>query len=87
MAPLLVKYEDVALAFLETVPKKHRKQIIAKIDALALNPRTLGTKQLHGIRFGQDARRERSGDYRILYTINKNVLFVTDIGNRKDVYR
>lgn len=84
-------YADNALDFLETLTPKLRKQIVNKINALYMNPNTVGTLQLRGVETdgGEPIRRERSGDYRILYVVRDNPaqLVVLDIDHRKDVYR
>lgn len=70
---------------LEAVPGKDRSRIIAKIRALADDPRPQGVEKLSG----DDKYRLRQGDYRILYEIQDRQLVVTvvRIGNRRDVYR
>jgi mRNA interferase RelE/StbE len=68
------------------LPKKIGAQILSKIDLLAINPRPSGCKKLIG---SLNSYRIRIGDYRVLYTIEDNILLVdiVTIGNRKDVYR
>jgi mRNA interferase RelE/StbE len=70
---------------LERVPTKDRQRIVAKIRALADNPRPVGAEKLSG----EDKYRVRQGDYRILYEIVDLDLIVTvvRIGNRREVYR
>jgi mRNA interferase RelE/StbE len=70
---------------LERVPTKDRHRIVAKISALADNPRPVGAEKLSG----EDKYRLRQGDYRILYEIVDATLIVTvvRIGNRREVYR
>lgn len=84
-------YTDDALDFLDTLTPKLRKQVVKKIKALHENPHTLGTLQLHGVEteIGEPIRRERSGDYRILYVVRDQPaqLVILDIDHRKDVYR
>ena len=70
---------------LERVPTKDRQRMVAKIGALAGNPRPVGAEKLSG----EDKYRVRQGDYRILYEIVDSDLIVTvvRIGNRREVYR
>ena len=70
---------------LERVPTKDRRRIVAKIRALAEDPRQVGAEKLSG----EDKYRMRQGDYRILYEIVDADLIVTvvRIGNRREVYR
>ena len=64
--------------------KKDRQRIIARIAALAEEPRPPGCQKLSG----QEAYRVRQGVYRIVYTISDDVLTVTvvKVGHRRDVY-
>jgi mRNA interferase RelE/StbE len=75
-----------ALKVLQDLPKKDREKVRDRIDRLAENPRPLGVKRLQG---GERYYRIRSGDYRILYTIEevKLLVLVVKVGNRRDVYR
>jgi mRNA interferase RelE/StbE len=70
---------------LERVPAKVRQRIVARIGALAENPRPVGAEKLSG----DDKYRIRQGDYRILYEIVDAELVVTvvRVGNRREVYR
>ncbi|MBI3830709.1 MAG: type II toxin-antitoxin system RelE/ParE family toxin [Planctomycetes bacterium] len=80
-----VQILPAALHALERIPEPYLAQIRHKIDALAHNPRPQGAKRLKGSEF----MRERSGDYRIIYSIDQRVLtvLVIKIGKRGDVYR
>lgn len=80
-----VQILPAALRALEKIPEPYQTQIRNKIDALAINPRPQGSKHLKGSEF----LRERSGDYRIIYSIDHRVLtvLVIKIGKRGDVYR
>ena len=67
------------------MPTKDRQRIVARIGALAENPRPVGSEKLSG----DEKYRLRQGDYRILYEIVDAELIVTvvRIGNRREVYR
>ena len=83
-------YSKVALGFLATCPKKVRRQIRKKIDALAQQPHPNGCKKLHGVLDGgEPVYRLRSGDYRVLYSVRARPkqIIILDIDNRKDVYK
>jgi len=71
---------------LKALPKPIQTQIGRRIDKLVENPRPHGVEKITG---GNDLYRVRSGDYRILYTINdqKLLVLVIKIGDRKEVYR
>jgi mRNA interferase RelE/StbE len=69
---------------IEALPPKDRRRVVARIQALAQNPRPPGCEKLTGA----DKYRLRQGDYRILYEIVDRDLIVTvvKVGNRRDVY-
>lgn len=77
---------DAAQRFIATVPKKHGGQIALKIQFLASNPTTPRSKLLEGL---APLRRFRSGDYRIVYFVDRNYLRVVLVDKRNDdaVYR
>ena len=81
-----VDIDESVLRYLSRLPQKTQRQIAKKIDSLAVNPRPQDTKLLRG---QKDLYRIRSGDYRILYTIHEDevYVYVIGIGHRKDVYR
>lgn len=86
-----VKYEveisESAEKFLEKIPKRDRLRIIEKIDALEGDPIPAGSIKLHGHR--EALYRIRSGDYRVVYSIKKDILvvLVVEIGHRREIYR
>lgn len=63
-----------------------RRRVQAAIELLADNPRPPGAKKLAG---GAGEWRVRTGDYRIIYEIQDNVLLVlvVAVGHRREVYR
>ena len=67
------------------LPDAIRRRIVAKILALAHDPRPHGSQKLAG----GDEYRIRQGDYRIVYTIEDAVVTVTivRVAHRSDVYR
>jgi mRNA interferase RelE/StbE len=67
------------------IPLKDRRRVARRIAALADDPRPPGCEKLAG----RDAWRVRQGGYRILYTIEDDILtvIVIKVGDRKDVYR
>jgi len=70
---------------LAQVPPKDRGRIVARIQALADDPRPVGAEKISG----QERYRVRQGDYGILYEIEDQILriMVVKIGHRRDVYR
>jgi mRNA interferase RelE/StbE len=70
---------------LGAIPKKDLKNILQGIATLAQNPRPAGHEKLTG----QERYRVRQGRYRIVYSIQDEVLtvWIVKVGHRKDVYR
>jgi len=66
--------------------KADRSRIIAKVAALANNPRVRGSEKLAGY---DDRYRIRQGNYRVIYQIDDSANEVTiyKIGHRREVYR
>lgn len=66
--------------------KADRIRIVARIQALAANPRPHGSEKLAGF---ADRYRLRQGSFRIVYLVDdaEHLVTVYRIGNRKDVYR
>lgn len=83
-------YDPNALAFLESLQPKFRRQIARKINALTANPYPPGSRVVQQ-RLHEDRRvhRIRSGDYRVLYSVRDDPpqIIVLDIGHRKDIYK
>ena len=85
MASYSIEIKRSAAKELSQLPPKDRGRIVARIQALADDPRPVGAEK----RSGQDRYRVRQGAYRILYEIEDQVLriMVVKIGHRRDVYR
>lgn len=82
-----IEISESAEKFLQKVPKKDRSRIIEKIDFLVDDPTPSGSIKLQG--YKEALYRIRSGNYRIIYSIKKDLLvvLVVEIGHRKEVYR
>jgi mRNA interferase RelE/StbE len=63
-----------------------RKDVLAKMRALATDPRPPGTKPLRG---HPPWLRVRAGDYRIIYAVDDEarVVTVASVGHRREIYR
>lgn len=70
---------------LNRIGKNELKKIIARITALADNPRPPGCEKLTGL----ERYRIRQGRYRILYSIQdyELTIWVVKVAHRKDVYK
>lgn len=74
-----------ALRALRKIHPDDRKRIQGAIALLAQEPRPPGATNLRG----RDGIRVRVGDYRIIYTVQDEVLLVVvvSLGHRKEIYR
>lgn len=81
-----VSLKPAAARQLRKLPPQVQDQLLPVIEALANNPRPSGVVKLEG---PSGEYRVRSGDFRIVYTIQDEALivFVVRIANRRDVYR
>jgi mRNA interferase RelE/StbE len=70
---------------LSKIPKRALAKILDRIDSLSDDPRPAGSIKLTN----QEKYRLRVGKYRVLYSIEDEVLTVcvVKVGHRKDVYR
>ena len=57
-------------------------RIIKKISDLEENPYNLNIKKLKGI----EGFRLRIGDYRVIFSIEQDTIFILKVGHRKHVY-
>lgn len=80
-----VEIKPSAAKALRKLPNDVRAKIQGRLRALATNPRPNGSIKL--VDQG-GLYRVRSGDYRVVYRIEDDrlVVFVVDVGDRKDVY-
>ena len=85
MASYSLEIKRSAAKELAQLPSKDRGRVVARVQALAEDPRPVGAEKLSG----QERYRVRQGDYRILYEIEDQILriVVVKIGHRRDVYR
>ncbi|MCF2521029.1 type II toxin-antitoxin system RelE/ParE family toxin [Dyadobacter sp. CY351] len=75
-----------AIKELENISKTFRLKIIEKIDDLATDPRPQGVRKLEN---SLNSYRIRVGNYRVIYTIQDQNLFVEviKVADRKEAYR
>ena len=86
MARYKLRIKKSAAKELEAIPlKADRRRIVARIESLADDPRPDGCRKLSG----SERYRIRQGRYRIVYTIEDDVLvvYVVKVGDRKNIYR
>jgi mRNA interferase RelE/StbE len=81
-----VEIEPPAWDAVMNLPTRDQERVIKTLESLEENPRPSGVKKLQG---GGNLYRVRSGDFRIIYSIEdaRLVVLVVKIGNRREVYR
>ncbi len=85
MASYSIVFKQSVAKDLRPIPNKDVQRILKRIDGLADDPRPAGAEKLSG----DEKYRIRQGNYRILYTIEDDIITVTivKVGHRRDVYR
>ena len=85
MARYRIEVKRSAEKELRKLPKADLIRILTQIEALADDPRPNGSIKLTN----QENYRVRVGKYRVLYSIEDDILtvYVVKVGHRKDVYR
>jgi mRNA interferase RelE/StbE len=80
-----IEIAPAAVRQLRKLAPTARRRVQAAVELLALQPRPNGAKKLVG---GDGEWRARTGDYRIVYEINDEVLLVlvVAVGHRREVY-
>lgn len=84
MSRYRIELRPAALRTLRKLDPQVRRRIQGAIALLAEDPRPPSVKKLKG----RDAFRIRTGSYRVIYTIEDDVLLivVVSLGHRRDVY-
>lgn len=84
MSEYRIELRPAAVRALRKLDPQARTRIQGAIALLAQDPRPPGARALQG----RPGLRVRVGDYRVLYTIQDDVLLVTVVrlGHRRDVY-
>jgi mRNA interferase RelE/StbE len=79
-----IEMKKSAVKELNSLPPKDILKIITKIKSLAVNPKPSGCIKLTN----REDYRIRSGNYRIIYSINNDILVieVIKIGHRKEIF-
>ena len=76
-----IEFSRQAERFLRNAPSKHAKQIIGRIQELALNEQSGQSSELKGY---APMRRLKSGEYRVIYEISENTVQIIIVGKRND---
>jgi mRNA interferase RelE/StbE len=77
-----IEYGATALRDLESLEQRVRTQVLRKIERLKSGLRG----DLKRLRQADVAYRLRTGDYRILFDVERDVIVIRRIGHRKNVY-
>ena len=85
----ILDYSNQARKFLKYSESRVQARLKNKIEEIKLNPYLFGSIKMGGNSFGQNSYRVRVGNYRIIYSINDNLLTIEiiRIAHRKDVYK
>jgi len=85
MSDFKINFKKSAIKELKKLPNKEIVKLTELIGKLAFNPRPFGCKKLKAYK---NLWRIRSGNYRIIYSIEDKVLIIEilKIADRKDVY-
>ena len=72
---------------IKNLPHQEIPKIFQKIKLLADDPRPSGSKKLSGTE--EDLYRIRSGDYRVIYSIEDvvKIVDIRQVGHRRDIYK
>ena len=80
-----VFFQPSAARELRKLPRDVQTRLLARVEALAADPRPAGVKKLQDL---DELYRIRVGDYRVVYQIQdqRRVVLVVRIRHRRDVY-
>jgi mRNA interferase RelE/StbE len=83
MSPHLVKIVAKAEKEIERLDHRIQDRIFDKVASLTANPLPAQVVKLKNT----NCYRVRVGDYRIIYEILNDVIYILKVGHRKDVYK
>jgi mRNA interferase RelE/StbE len=86
MGSYQIRWKGSAARELKKLPQTTIQRVLDTVEALSVAPRPHGARRLVGT---EHTYRLRVGDYRIVYTVEDDVLLVhiIRVGHRRDVYR
>ncbi len=81
-----IEFTAKAMDSFAKLPKEIQAKLAEQIDRLAEDPRPAGCRKIAG---QDDCYRIRQGDYRIVYAVIQQELYVLIVraGHRKDIYQ
>ena len=77
-----IKWEERALIELEKLEKSISARIFKKIEGLKENLNSSDIKRLKG----SNKFRLRVGDYRVIFSVEGNLMIIWKVGHRKNIY-
>ena len=77
-----IKWEERALRETEKLERSISTRIFKKIDGLRENLNSSDIKRLKG----NDKFRLRVGDYRVIFSVENNLIIIWKVGHRKNIY-
>lgn len=77
-----IEWKEHALQNIKKLENSIARRIIKKVDELSENPFSKDIKKLKG----SDDFRLRIGDYRIIFSIEKDTIQILKVGHRKNIY-
>ena len=81
---LRIKLSATAAKYFSALDRNTKARIEKKLNEIAAEPQAA---RLSKPLVGAEARTARVGDYRIIFTIDPEILYVADIGPRGQIYR
>ena len=79
-----VRITDEALGQIARLPLRLQARVETIVDRLEQWPQVSGAKPLRGRLKGQ--HRIRTGDYRVVFTVQPDAITITRVDHRRDVY-
>ena len=86
MVSYKVEWKQSAIKELRSLDKPNIQRIIKAVKNLSKNPHPTGSKKLRAAEY---TYRLRIGQYRVIYSIHSEILFIEIIrvGHRKNIYK
>ncbi|MEK6926092.1 MAG: type II toxin-antitoxin system RelE/ParE family toxin [Nanoarchaeota archaeon] len=77
-----IEWTKISLENLEGLENQISGRITKKVNELVENPLSKDIKKLKGLA----GYRLRVGDYRVIFDIEKDTIFILKVGHRKNIY-
>lgn len=77
-----IEWKEKAIENLEKLEPALSQRIFKKVEELSSDPFSKDIKRLKG----SDYFRLRVGDYRIIFSVERNLIIILKVGHRKNIY-